>query len=312
MSQPISEMVAREAIAWLVELQGVDDEETRCRWLRWREASAEHERAWQRIEQVNLRMRSLSPAATRSVIEELPAPGRRRVLKALGGLAVGLPLAWFGPGQARPLLADFRSAVGERREVSLADGSVLQLNTDSAVNVRLDGGLRVLELVRGEVGLRIARQASGFLIRTEQGTLLSEHALIGLRQYANCVDLYVLEGDVVLRCRNSDVQRVISGGQAVRFDANGPGETTALDPSRLAWRSGMLVARNMRLGDFVAELSRYRGGWLSCAPGVAGLMVSGTFPLDDTDAVLAMLEVALPLKVQRRTRFWVRLENKLA
>ncbi len=58
----------------------------------------------------------------------------------------------------------------------------------------------------------------------------------------------------------------------------------------------------------MAELARYRHGHLAVDPAVAGLPVMGTYPLDDTDRALAMLEAALPVRVRRRLPWWVTLE----
>jgi len=67
-----------------------------------------------------------------------------------------------------------------------------------------------------------------------------------------------------------------------------------------------------RLEDVVAELSRYRHGYLGCAPEVAGLRLSGTFLLDDSEGVLANLEDSLPVRLRRLTRYWVRVEGRAA
>ena len=74
----------------------------------------------------------------------------------------------------------------------------------------------------------------------------------------------------------------------------------------------MLVAVDWRLDAVLAELSRYRHGVLSCSPDIAGLRLSGTFLLDDTEGALANLEASLPVRVRRLTRYWVRLERQAA
>jgi transmembrane sensor len=61
----------------------------------------------------------------------------------------------------------------------------------------------------------------------------------------------------------------------------------------------------MRLQDFVAELARYRRGFLRCDPSVANLIVSGVYSVDNTDATIASLVDALPIRVQYVSRFWV-------
>ena len=67
----------------------------------------------------------------------------------------------------------------------------------------------------------------------------------------------------------------------------------------------------MRLADFLAELSRYRRGRLNCDAKVADLLISGSYPLNDSERILDMLEVALPVKVQRFTRYWVNVERRV-
>lgn len=56
-----------------------------------------------------------------------------------------------------------------------------------------------------------------------------------------------------------------------------------------------------------AVLGRYRPGLLGCDPSVAGLRLSGAYPLDDTDRALAAIARAVPVEVVSRTRYWVRL-----
>ena len=89
------------------------------------------------------------------------------------------------------------------------------------------------------------------------------------------------------------------------FDRNGlrPPATTGLDP--WAWSDGVISAHNMRLDDFLAELSRYRNGLVRCSEAVAGLRVSGTYQLDDTDQVLTLVAQALSVNITYRSRYWV-------
>ena len=67
----------------------------------------------------------------------------------------------------------------------------------------------------------------------------------------------------------------------------------------------MLVVERMRLADFLAELDRYRPGYLRCDPQVADLRVSGAFPLRAPDDVLALLAETLPVRLRSMSRYWV-------
>lgn len=71
----------------------------------------------------------------------------------------------------------------------------------------------------------------------------------------------------------------------------------------------MLVAAHMRLEDF-CELGRYRRGQLHCDPPRANLLLSGSYPLDDSERILDLLEISLPVKVRRFTRYWVTVQAR--
>lgn len=304
MADPIAKHIAQQAVQWLVELQAGANEQQRRNWQRWREADPEHERAWQRIESMNQRLRGLSPQATRRALDGQTDTGRRQALKLLGLMAIAAPTGWLGYQHAQPWLADYRTGVGERRSFVLAEGSELSLNTDTAVNLL---GIRHLVLVQGEMQLMALPHNLAFQIDTSQGRLLTEHSHFNLRQYANDCQLSVLTGQVQVNCtQQPELQVRVRAGQQVRFSAHQVGDIQPFETRLAAWRSGMLVAVDMRLGDFLDELSRYHRGWLDYDPQIAHLRVSGTYPLADIQAAIDLVERLLPIEVQRRTRYWIR------
>ncbi|MNG23381.1 fec operon regulator FecR [compost metagenome] len=80
------------------------------------------------------------------------------------------------------------------------------------------------------------------------------------------------------------------------------------NPQADAWTRDMLVADDWRLGDFIAQLQRYRSGHLGCDPAVAALRISGAFHLGNTDTVLDNLTSTLPVRIRRFSRYWVSVE----
>jgi len=104
---------------------------------------------------------------------------------------------------------------------------------------------------------------------------------------------------------------VLKAAQQVAFTASKWDAVSAVDASSGAWADGMLVASHMRLADFLNELGRYRRGHLNCDPKIADMQISGSYPLADSERILDMLEIALPVKVQRFTRYWVTVERRV-
>lgn len=117
----------------------------------------------------------------------------------------------------------------------------------------------------------------------------------------------VLEGGVEIQPQAADgsAVQVLHAGRQASFTAVGIGGSSPVDDAAVAWTQGMLFADKMRLGDLAEALARYRRGVLRCDPLIAGLRVSGSFPIRDTDRALAMLESTYPLRAVHGTRYWV-------
>jgi transmembrane sensor len=312
---PVSQAVAQQAVQWWVELRESDISAARLTlWRRWREADAAHEAAWQRIETVGGRFADIPTPLARAVLSTPPDSLRRRrsmqlltVLVVAGGsaLAVRQATPW------RAWTADHVSGVGDRQTVQLPDGGSVVLNTDSAVNVRFDADRRVLQLVRGEIRVQTAQDAlrRPFFVETEAGAVRAIGTRFTVRERGSegGVDVGVQQGAVELRPADAPAaSRILQAGEAGSFTRTRAMYAGALDSNAGAWADdGMLVVSRMRLDGFLAEVGRYRKGRLGCDPAVAGLQVSGAYPLDDTDRILAALTSSLPVEVHTYTRYWV-------
>jgi len=304
-----SSQVAEQAVHWLIESQGDDFDQTQQLALQhWLLADHEHQRAWAHIQQVNQRLRGVASPVVHATLQAPPSPARRRALKAL--LLVGVAsAAGMGLQSHNPLpglMADYRSPVGQRRRMHLDDGSLLQLNTRSAADVRFDGQQRVVRLLEGELALDVARDTRPLLLRTAEGALQLDSGRFNVREFEGFSLVSVFSGKAIVS------GQALLPGQRARFSANGWQAIAPLDSNSGAWVDGMLVASQMRLTDFLAELGRYRQGQLGCSERVADLRVSGSYPLDDSERILQMLEVALPVRVRRFTRYWVTVEPRLS
>lgn len=296
--------VARAAARWLTLMEFGGNEFDSAGLQRWRDSSAHHEAAWQKAQRLRQRFAGVPPSLGMATLDR-PALPRRAVLKRALGVAALVPTAWM-LGRALPLdawRADLHTAIGEQRRWSLVDGSLLQLNTDSAVN--LDLKARRLRLVQGEMALKVsgvtplAVQAPYGLISVSRGEICARLGEQGCR-------VSVVSGSAQLQPLHGPVLR-LEAGQQVSLHAAGAGPVTGLDVTQPGWRDGVLVAQNQPLGDFLRELGRYRPGVLRWDDALESLRVTGSFRLENTDKVLALLSASLPLDVQMRTRYWVTL-----
>lgn len=307
----VAESVSLQAVQWLVRLQACDaGDASRQAWRSWRAAHPDHERAWLHVEACGLQLQGLPAPLAHGALA--PRRSRRQATQLLAlALFAGGSAWWLRDGPWQEWTADHRTATGQRLALTLLDGTQIHLNTASAIDVRFDGRQRLLRLVRGEVLITTAAdaQARPFLVDTDQGRLRALGTRFGVRQFPGASQVAVYEGAVEVRPGAGDgasgALRILAAGEQAGFTRQAVEAPRPADALATAWTAGMLVARDMPLADFIAELSRHRPGRLACDPAVGQLRVSGMYPLDDTDRVLDMLLRTLPVELSSLSRYWV-------
>lgn len=270
----------------------------------WRDSSCAHESAWQKVQLFRQRFCGLPSALAMATLDR-PDPGRRALMKQALCMAALVPTVWL-LGRQLPLnvwRADLQTATGENTRLPLADGSTLQLNTASAVNV--DMNTRRLTLVRGEMALKVPG-STPLMIQSPYGQITLSRGEVCVRLNTEDCLVSVVSGAVQLQPLEGPVL-LLREGQQVSLRAAGAGLVTPFDALLAGWRDQVLMAQNQALGDFLRELSRYRPGLLRWEPELEALRVTGSFRLDNTDRVLSLLAASLPVEVHARTRFWVTL-----
>jgi len=320
MVQRIDPLILGEAADWLVQLQsGTASEDDQRAVQAWCQRSAQHALAWQRAEAILGDFRRLPTPVTGETLRRLSRNGavsRRQALHRLGLWLLAAPAAWLAWRETpwQQWTADARTAVGEQRPLTLADGSQVLLNTDTAIDISFDAQQRRINLLAGEILVTSAKdpatQARPLLVRTLHGQAIALGTRFSVRLDGALTQVAVLEGAVDARPAHAGSGLVLKAGERSAFNASRVQPAAPLEPGDLAWEHGMLLARGMRLGELLQELSRYRPGVLRCHPAVAELKVSGAFPLADTDASLRLLGDTLPVAIQGLTRYWVTVEPR--
>lgn len=307
----VSLEAAEQAMHWQLELQASQvSEQTRADWQRWREQDPAHELAWQHSQRFFQRMQDVRSPAHQALVSAalLPALSRRQVVKHLAVLLAAGATAWSVKDNEllQHWTSDYSTTVGERWRVDLADNTQVQLNTDTAIDVKYTPRVRQIHVLRGEILVDPnPTDTRPLWVQTAEGLTQAVTGRFSVRQRNGFTQLGADQSALSVQIPSRSL--VLQAGELISFDAH---TLLARRPQRdgeLAWGRGMIVAQGMRLEDFLEELSRYRRGRLGCDPAVRGLRVSGTFPLSDTDRILAALAQTLKLEVQHFTRFWVTL-----
>ncbi|MDN2712106.1 FecR domain-containing protein [Janthinobacterium sp. SUN118] len=315
--------ILQEAAEWFAVLRGEDASHAdQQEWERWHAMSAVHRAAWRRVEAVSAEFRQLPGEAARQALDDAgPRQNdaqRRSLVKGLLALSLtaGLGGAMLLRRDTRSWVASLnateKTAIGSVRQLALADGSQLWLNTATALDVDYGDNLRRIALHEGEIYIVSARDsrqpARALVVDTVHGRLRALGTRFSVQPQGDTTLLAVYEGRVEVAPRDGGAPRIVPAGRQVRFGDGAIGEPFAADPNAAAWIEYRLQPEQMRLDDFLAQLSRYRRGHLGCAPEVAHLRLVGSYPLADTDRILAALEATLPVRIHRLHDWWVTVE----
>lgn len=291
--------VTEAAAAWFARLQGADVSETeRQRFEEWIDADPAHAVAYARVEATWDRAARLAAAPqaapmvapTAAPVANRPARAaftRRAAAAGILAVAIGAGGLWaLRPGTA------YATGIGERKTVTLPDGSRVTLNTNSKIVVDFDDDARTARLLRGEALFDVAPDARRpFLVQAGTARLRAGRTAFNIRMREAVVEVTVTKGQLALAGPQAQ-PRVAAGEGAVI--GQGAVAKVELDPDllhrRLAWRDGIIELRGETLEQAVAEFNRYRETPLVVAdPRIAAIRIGGAFETDESEKFLAAL-----------------------
>jgi transmembrane sensor len=252
-------------------------------------------------------------------------PQPRRPYARLAALAACALLAfgaWVGYVRWNSV-TEYATGIGEQHSVTLRDGSVVFLNTDSRVEVRWSASERHIDLIRGEARFQVIRNPTRpFIVATSNAQVRVVGTVFNVRASAQSTQVAVMEGQVEVTA-GAKVKSVsgpegtsVPGGSAgssatssVRLAA---GERAAVTSAGIeanvgppiesvaAWPQRRLVFRDETLGAIVNEFNRYRTQPLMLDdPQLARLEISGAFDLSDPESLVAYLRTFEKVQVER-------------
>lgn len=280
---------------------------------RWRQADARHEAAWQcvqgvlaepvrQIRQIDHHSPGQLPAVHRSLNAASPPQVSRQRRRVMSGAALLLVagVAGYASHRGQPLsdlLADLRTGTGETRHSMLPDGSGLDLNARSAVDVRFTAASRLVRLRAGELVVQVARDAvRPFIVQTSHGTAQAMGTRYLVREESGRSLVVVLEHSVMLQTGDG-TRQLLREGEAAWMDGQRIEQATQRMAHRAAWAEGVLDVRDESLGEVIAALRPWRRGLIRISPAAARLRVFGVFRLHDTQGALQVLVDTQPITV---------------
>ncbi|GHF16072.1 sensor [Kordiimonas sediminis] len=306
-----------EACIWFADRQTQNSSpESQAAFEKWYSLSPENKAAYDSLVEIDSGLASLSDELLEDLfIEELEAEAsireRRQTLKWISGVAAAFLLVIAGAtsfflGSAPPSFDDYVTGKGESRTVKLADGTRLELNTDTAVRASAKGDIRQLEVLQGEVFLHVARdEQRPFVVTAGNSRVTVLGTQFNVRRTASEDKVSVLEGQVKVallkQTMGVDVVYLTDGQQTIGTQGT-LFPVVEFDPSfDLAWRDGWLRYREAPLGLVIQDLNRYLNTPLVLvASDLANAPVTAEFRLTSDQEIIAAIEAAFGLKAVRK------------
>lgn len=306
------------AVEWMVLLQsGQVDQKERAGFDAWRAQNPEHQAACDRITKALgsfgvLRERRVSGMLVEKTVQSVSRRAVTRATLSVAGLGAGMGaglLGWQVANQ-QGLLADQSTGLAQRRQEALPDGGILWMDARTAVDVAFDAGQRNLNLHHGRVLVQAAAGPRGPIrVQTAHGQLAAEQARFVVQQRRDSRQLQVtaLAGRVGVVSATGQSAEVTAGHRATLAPGRAPTVTAARGTEDL-WTRGLVAMSNQPLGELIETLRDYRSGMLRVEPRAAQIAISGIFSLDDTEATLRALAETQPVRISKRTAYWVTVE----
>ena len=298
------------AFAWLSLLHdqpSSGDQATFSHWLQadpaHAEAYAQAQVVWELTETPARTLADEEAFALQGYLSAMNRSRRTRVLRWSGALAmaacmvlmIGVGAGWQPSRWVDDLGADYVSAPGEIRTVTLADQSHVTLDADSAIAVDFSRGERRVELRRGAGFFSVTHTGEPFVVDAEKGQARVLGTQFEVRLQPHGAQVTVLSGRVGVTADRHAEQQILSAGQQVAYGEGSAEKLHAVDSeAQLAWRQGWLNYYKVTLAEVVQDLGRYYPGRIVLLNDeLAARRVSGSFPSKDPLAVLSSLQGVL-------------------
>ncbi len=227
---------------------------------------------------------------------------RRKFLVGGGAIAASVAAAgWFGLKVGGDL---YETRTGEIRRVPLADGSLVAINTRSAVRVEMQRDARTVHLASGEAWFQVAKdRARPFTVEADRVRVRAVGTAFSVRRRDNGADVIVTEGTVEAWVTGAEGDMVrLTGGQRA-FVADDAAivkktETSAEADRALAWRAGQIDLAGESIADAIAEFNRYNDRKIVLVdPNLTAEPLFGVFQTDDPESFAQAVHVGFGIPV---------------
>jgi transmembrane sensor len=302
------ESIEAEAADWLARIDRGLDGESVAAFELWKAVSTERRITFLRLQAVWQRADRL--AAMRRPQEAAPA-APRRLHRAAAMAAVLVMCVGLGAGYLEIQKAageQFETAVGAQRSLQLADGTHVELNTDTLIHTSMAAGTRTVRLDRGQAYFEVVHDARHpFVVLAGNRRITDLGTKFSVFRDGDRVEVVVKEGQVRIDlvgngAANAPAAAPVVAERNMVVIARNTETLVAMKPpqeidNEMLWRSGMLVFSQETLADVVDDINRYNVRKIEVVGQARDIRIGGSFRSDNIDGFKQLLRDGFGLKI---------------
>jgi transmembrane sensor len=311
-SQDTPDKQARdEALWWFVRINSGDATAAdRADHAAWMALSVRNRREYAKLSGMWSDLDRIADPRTHSAAARVAVSGglSRRGFLAAGSAAAATVAGYVAfNGLPDVLTSDHYTGIGERRSITLTDGTKVDLDAATAIALDFNDSSRRLRLVRGRAFFDVAKDAGRpFIVEAAGGSVTALGTRFVVHQWDRAVTVTVEESAVSVASPSREQVRIVAGHN-VSYGADRLGSVQTSDvEAESAWRRGKLIFEDRPLSQVIADVNRYRTGTIRVTDeSLLNLRVSGIFDVTEPDGVLEAIRSTLPVRVLEITRYLV-------
>ena len=274
----------------------------------WKNTSPLHQEIWQRVEKVQNNLKGHTQYISHELAENIlnnpqlstPIIGKIILVFTVGSLLSGLLYI----GQQQAWMADYRTAYAEQKQIRLDDGTLVVLNSKSAIDIQYTKSERNIILRFGEIYIETAKdkQHRPFKVLGKHGDMLALGTAFNVNQQSQKTILSVTQHSVEITTKHSRQPQLVKEGQQSSFNTKQIFAVEKMQFEPLVWRHGLVTVNRINVEDLAKIIERHYGISVEIDPAASNLKhieFSGSFPINNLDRLFVLLQETYPLRIEQ-------------
>ncbi len=329
---PTRDQLLQEAATWFARMRGPEADASREEFEAWLRRGALHRQAYNRASEIFAMGKVLAEdaeAASNGQPPDIKQRSSSGIAWALVALLLLVGAGWFafggiGVDERKAPIADGRSPLPPAqilsttssgpRTVRLADGSLVTLEADSLLEVRLGASERRLDLRRGSGRFQVFRETRPFVVHAGGGSVVARGTIfdVGFARDRS-VTVRLIEGTVDVTYPAQGTTRRLRPGQALSYGVGRGEASMSIAPAPSGTAADRVATQSsspppvrdfdgVTLAELVAAANRGSERPIRLVGDALGrLQVSGRFRIDDTAVLAERLALVFDLALESRS-----------